>query len=83
MTLGGALVLYIAVAVVAVGVVGPARLAAATAPLERVAQVAGGASLATVLGVGGLVAMLGVVLSQLLGLSRMAFAMARRGDLPG
>jgi APA family basic amino acid/polyamine antiporter len=26
--------------------------------------------------------MLGVILSQLLGLSRMAFAMARRGDLP-
>ncbi|MEW5930496.1 MAG: amino acid permease, partial [Gemmatimonadota bacterium] len=31
---------------------------------------------------GGVAAMLGVLLSQLLGLSRMAFAMARRGDLP-
>src|SRR5690606_2984605 len=31
---------------------------------------------------GGVAAMLGVILSQLLGLSRMAFAMARRGDLP-
>jgi APA family basic amino acid/polyamine antiporter len=30
----------------------------------------------------GVSAMLGVILSQLLGLSRMAFAMARRGDLP-
>jgi basic amino acid/polyamine antiporter, APA family len=32
--------------------------------------------------VGGVTAMLGVILSQLLGLSRMGFAMARRGDLP-
>jgi APA family basic amino acid/polyamine antiporter len=30
----------------------------------------------------GVTAMLGVILSQLLGLSRMAFAMSRRGDLP-
>jgi basic amino acid/polyamine antiporter, APA family len=35
-----------------------------------------------VVAVGGVTAMLGVILSQLLGLSRMAFAMARRGDLP-
>lgn len=34
------------------------------------------------LDVGGITAMLGVILSQLLGLSRMGFAMARRGDLP-
>jgi APA family basic amino acid/polyamine antiporter len=32
--------------------------------------------------IGGVTAMLGVILSQVLGLSRMAFAMARRGDLP-
>jgi len=38
--------------------------------------------LATVVAVGGLTAMLGVILSQLLGLSRMSFAMACRGDLP-
>jgi APA family basic amino acid/polyamine antiporter len=31
---------------------------------------------------GAVCAMLGVLLSQLLGLSRMVFAMARRGDLP-
>ena len=37
---------------------------------------------ATVVSVGGATAMLGVILSQLLGLSRMGFAMARRGDLP-
>jgi APA family basic amino acid/polyamine antiporter len=35
-----------------------------------------------VVAAGGIAAMLGVILSQLLGLSRMAYAMARRGDLP-
>lgn len=83
LTIAGTLMLYFAVAVVAVGVVGSDALGRAGAPLEDVARVAGGPALAAVLGVGGLVAMLGVVLSQLLGLSRMAFAMARRGDLPG
>jgi APA family basic amino acid/polyamine antiporter len=82
MTIGGTLLLYFAVAVVAVGVVGSERLSVSAAPLEDAARAAGGPVLAAVLGVGGLVAMLGVVLSQLLGLSRMAFAMARRGDLP-
>lgn len=37
---------------------------------------------ATVVSIGGVTAMLGVILSQLLGLSRMVFAMSRRGDLP-
>lgn len=49
------------------------RVAAEAFPLPWVA---------TVVSVGGVTAMLGVILSQLLGLSRMAFAMARRRDLP-
>jgi basic amino acid/polyamine antiporter, APA family len=81
-TLGGAVLLYFAVAVVAVGAVGAERMAATPAPL----QVAAGAFphrwVATAVSVGGVTAMLGVILSQLLGLSRMGFAMARRGDLP-
>jgi APA family basic amino acid/polyamine antiporter len=81
-TIGGTLLLYFAVAVVALGTVGAEGLSRTAAPLEDAGRAAGGPVLALVLGVGGLVAMLGVVLSQLLGLSRMAFAMARRGDLP-
>jgi basic amino acid/polyamine antiporter, APA family len=82
-TIGGAILLYLAVAVVAVGAAGAPALADTAAPL-RVAAIAGGMPwLALVVSVGGLTAMLGVILSQLLGLSRMAFAMARRGDLPG
>ncbi|HEV3050031.1 MAG TPA: amino acid permease [Longimicrobium sp.] len=82
LTLSGAVVLYAAVAVVAVGVVGAERMAATPAPLHQAALASPYPWVATVVAIGGVTAMLGVILSQLLGLSRMAFAMARRGDLP-
>lgn len=82
LTLSGAVLLYAAVAAVAVGVVGAARMAATPAPLREAALALPHPWAATVVAVGGVTAMLGVILSQLLGLSRMAFAMARRGDLP-
>jgi basic amino acid/polyamine antiporter, APA family len=81
-TILGAVVLYAAVALVAVGTAGAAGMAATAAPLRVAAEQSGGPWLALVVSVGGLTAMLGVILSQVLGLSRMAFAMARRGDLP-
>jgi basic amino acid/polyamine antiporter, APA family len=81
-TIGGAVLLYLAVALVAVGAVGAERLAATAAPLQEAALAFPSPWVATVVSVGGVTAMLGVILSQLLGLSRMGFAMARRGDLP-
>lgn len=81
-TIIGALLLYGAVAVVAVGAIGTTALAASPAPLLVAAGGTGVAWLPAVVAVGGVTAMLGVILSQLLGLSRMVFAMARRGDLP-
>jgi basic amino acid/polyamine antiporter, APA family len=81
-TVFSAMVLYAAVAFVAVGAAGAARLAETSAPLRVASEEAGLPWLATALSMGGLTAMLGVVLSQILGLSRMTFAMARRGDLP-
>lgn len=81
-TIGGAILLYFAVAIVAVGAAGAEGMAATAAPLQVAAAASGMPWLAVVVSVGGLTAMLGVILSQLLGLSRMAFAMARRGDLP-
>jgi APA family basic amino acid/polyamine antiporter len=82
MTLGGAVLLYFAVAIVALGAVGAARMAESAAPLHVAALAFPYPWVATVVSVGGVTAMLGVILSQLLGLSRMSFAMARRGDLP-
>jgi basic amino acid/polyamine antiporter, APA family len=81
-TIGGALFLYLAVAVVAVGSVGAPAMAATAAPLRVAAEAFGPPWVATAVTAGGVAAMLGVILSQLLGLSRMGFAMARRGDLP-
>lgn len=82
LTISIAVVLYLAVALVAVGTVGAAALAETAAPLERAARTLPQGWVAPAVAAGGITAMLGVILSQLLGLSRMAFAMARRGDLP-
>ena len=79
-TIAGAVLLYGAVALVAVGAVGSAALSATAAPLHAAAGDA--SALAVLVAAGAVTAMLGVILSQLLGLSRMIFAMARRGDLP-
>lgn len=81
-TIGVAIALYLAVATVAVGAVGAQALAETAAPLQAAARSLPYPWIATVVSAGGVTAMLGVILSQLLGLSRMAFAMARRGDLP-
>ncbi|MGH9381379.1 MAG: APC family permease [Thermoanaerobaculia bacterium] len=82
-TIGGAVLLYLGVAAVAVGAVGSQALGATAAPLQVAARSFPTPGIATVVSAGGVTAMLGVILSQLLGLSRMGFAMARRGDLPG
>lgn len=81
-TIGGAVVLYFAVALVATGAVGAERLAGTAAPLHVAALAFPQRWVATLVSVAAVAAMLGVILSQLLGLSRMGFAMARRGDLP-
>jgi APA family basic amino acid/polyamine antiporter len=81
-TIGGAVLLYAAVAIVAVGAVGADAMAETAAPLHASASAFGYPWIATAVSLGGMTAMLGVILSQLLGLSRMGFAMARRGDLP-
>jgi APA family basic amino acid/polyamine antiporter len=81
-TISSAVILYFAVAIVAVGAVGAEGMAATAAPLQVAALTFPYPWVAVVVSVGGVTAMLGVILSQLLGLSRMGFAMARRRDLP-
>lgn len=82
LSLGIAALLYGLVALVAVGGVGAAALSATSAPLERAAQAFRLPGAGQVVAVGATVAMLGVLLSQILGISRMLYAMARRHDLP-
>ncbi len=77
------MLLYIAVAFVAVGAVGADVLGKATAaPLEVVMSrlsIPGGTQ---ILAIGAMTAMLGVLLNLILGLSRVLLAMGRRRDMP-
>ncbi|HSU16903.1 APC family permease [Longimicrobium sp.] len=81
-TVAGVSVLYLLVTAAAVGSVGAEVLARTDAPLAEAARAMGMPELEVIVSAGAVCAMLGVLLSQLLGLSRMVFAMARRGDLP-
>lgn len=79
-------VLYLAVAWAGIGAVGPEVFGRATegsgAPLEMVARQLAVPGLPGVLAFGAVTAMAGVLLNLLLGLSRVLFAMGRRGDMP-
>jgi basic amino acid/polyamine antiporter, APA family len=77
-----AFVLYVAVSVIAVGAIGAEGMGKSASPLHAAAAVFPLKGLAHVVGVGAMTAMLGVLLSQVFGISRMVFAMARRRDLP-
>lgn len=85
-TLAVSLVTYLAVATTAVALVGPKALAETTrttsAPLEVISAHMGIPGLSTLVAIGALTAMTGVVLNLLLGISRVILAMARTGDLP-
>lgn len=80
--LGITLVVYALVAVCVLLVLGPHRLADATAPLSDAARAAGADWLAPVVRVGAAVAALGSLLALILGVSRTALAMARDRHLP-
>lgn len=81
-SLGISVVLYLLVGVVAVGAVGAEALAGSKAPIGRATFAFSTPWAGVVVAVGATSAMLGVLLSQILGISRMMLAMARRGDLP-
>jgi APA family basic amino acid/polyamine antiporter len=76
------LVIYAAVAVTLLHTLGPARLAAATAPLAEAVTAAGAGWLAPVVRAGAALAALGSLLALILGVSRTVFAMARDRHLP-
>jgi basic amino acid/polyamine antiporter, APA family len=82
LALGIAALLYFAVALIAVGNVGSQAMADSLSPIETASHAFIFPTTSVIVAVGATTAMLGVLLSQLLGISRMMFAMARRGDLP-
>jgi len=75
-------VVYILVGIVAVGLVGSNALAASNSPLTYAIGATGSSLAMQIVSAGGLVATASVLLTGILGVSRMAFSMARRNDLP-
>lgn len=73
---------YVLVGLVAVGLVGAARLAGSPSPLALAITATGIPAAAAVVSLGGIVATASVLLTAVLGVSRLAYAMAREGDLP-
>ena len=77
-----AILLYLIISIVAIGVIGTERMANSQSPLQVLARSLSTPGINFITIVGASTAMLGVLLSQILGISRMILAMARRKDLP-
>jgi APA family basic amino acid/polyamine antiporter len=81
LALGISTVIYMLVSFVAVGLVGYHELAVSGSSLAAAAQ-SESKNAAILISIGAIVATLSVLLTTLLGLSRISFAMARNHDLP-
>jgi APA family basic amino acid/polyamine antiporter len=75
-------IIYVLVGIVAVGLVGSNSLADSNSPLAEAISVTGSPLAVQVVSFGGLLATASVLLTAILGVSRMAYSMARRRDLP-
>lgn len=73
---------YLCVGVAAIGLTGAPALAQSASPLADAVREVGPPLVAYVVAIRGLLATASVLLTSILGVSRVAFAMARRGDLP-
>lgn len=82
LSLGISTLIYILVGIVAVGLVGSSSLEGSNSPLTLAIGASGNILAIDVISVGGLVATASVLLTAVLGVSRMAFSMARRKDMP-
>ncbi len=82
LSLGISMVIYILVGLIAVGLVGSAGLAGSPSPLGTAIGITGNSLAVQIIAVGGLVATASVLLTSILGVSRMAYSMSRRNDLP-
>jgi APA family basic amino acid/polyamine antiporter len=75
-------IVYILVGAVAVGLVGASALAQSNSPLTEAIGVTKNAAAVYIISVGGLLATASVLLTSILGVSRVAYAMARRNAVP-
>lgn len=80
--LGLTLAVYVVIAVIALLVLGPARLAASPAPLVDIVTNGSWSRVAPVVRIGAAAAALGALLALVAGIGRTTLAMARNRDLP-
>ncbi len=82
LALGISTFLYILVSVIAVGLVGTSALAQSGSPLAAAIMVTGSPAAVLLISSGAMIATASVLLTTIMGISRIVFAMARNNDLP-
>jgi APA family basic amino acid/polyamine antiporter len=75
-------IVYVLVGVVAVGLVGSSGLSSSNSPLTHAIDATGATWATYIVSLGGLLATASVLLTSVLGVSRVAYSMARHGELP-
>ena len=75
-------IVYVLVGIVAVGLVGSAGLEGTNSPLTEAIRATGSPLAVQIVSLGGLLATASVLLTTILGISRMGYSMARRSDMP-
>jgi APA family basic amino acid/polyamine antiporter len=75
-------ILYILVSVIAVGLVGSFGLSQSGSPLSAAIGITGSPAAVLLISLGAMIATASVLLTTIMGISRIMFAMARTGDLP-
>jgi basic amino acid/polyamine antiporter, APA family len=75
-------IIYLGVGFVAISLVGPTRLGSSASPLADASTAIGSTLISQVVTIGGLIATASVLLTTILGVSRLSFAMAENRDLP-
>ncbi len=82
LSLAIATIFYVLAGAVAVGLVGVDRLAGSNSPLAEAISATENQAAVFIVSAGGQLATASVLLTSILGVSRMAYAMAKRSDLP-
>jgi len=75
-------IIYILVGVTAVGLIGAEQLSSSDSPLTKAMSITGNPAAVYLISAGGMLATASVLLTSILGVSRMTYAMAKRRDLP-
>jgi APA family basic amino acid/polyamine antiporter len=82
LALGASMILYVVTGFVATGLVGYQSLGTSSSPIADAAKATGSYAVFATVSFGALVATVSVLLTNLLGLSRVSFTMARNGQFP-